>query len=186
MRHLLWLVPVGLLLAAFGAACGGSERPRTLAEYVDRLDAIFSNTSTRIDEINAKFEDANTEAETDEEHMDAFRVLFEEMAKAADGVTDQLESLRPPSPLLDDEHAELVGSAANVASILEDFSRRADESQSLEEMRKLFAELEDPQYDAAVLRMGNACGFFENLATDNGIDLELRCSFVDVGTEHSQ
>ena len=102
MRRLLWLGPIGLLLAAYGAACGGGqEDPRTLQEYIDRLDAIFSDASTRTDEINSEFRDANGEAETDEEHMNAFRSLFEDMAESFDDVVAKLESLRPPSTMTD-------------------------------------------------------------------------------------
>lgn len=187
MRRLLWLGPIGLLLAAFGAACGGGGGggPLTFREYIDSLGSIFSDASTRADEINAEFRDANTAAETDEEHMNAFRGLFEDMSDSFDDVVDDLESLRPPASLLDKSHNELVASAADVASIVEDFSRRADESESLEEMRELFAELDDPDYDDAVQRMGNACVFFEDLATDNGLNLELGCAFAAVGPERS-
>lgn len=185
MRRLLWLGPIGLLLAAIGVACGGGqEDPRTLQEYVDRLDAIFENASQLADEINAEFRDANAEAETDEEHMNAFRGLFEDMAESFDDVVDKLESLRPPLTILDEEHDELTGSAANIASIVEDFSRRADESESLDDMRELFAELEEPEYDDAADRMSEACVFFEVLASDNGIELELECAFASAGDDH--
>ncbi len=186
MRRLFWLAPIGLLLAAFSAACGGGqEDPRTFPEYIDRLDAIFGDATTRADEINAKFRDANAEAETDEEHMDAFRGLFKDMERSLRRVVDELESFRPPSPILDEEHDELAASAASIASILEDFSRRADESESLDEMRELFAELDEPRYDDAALRMSSACLLFEYLARDNGIDVELGCAFSDLGDEQA-
>ncbi len=184
MRRLLWLAPIGLLLAAFSAACGGGqEDPRTFPEYIDRLDAIFGDATTRADEINAKFRDANEEAETDEEHMDAFRGLFKDMAKSLRRVVDELESFRPPALIIEEEHDELAASAASIASILEDFSRRADESESVDEMRELFAELDEPQYDDAALRMSSACLLFEDLASDSGIDVELGCAFSDLGGE---
>lgn len=184
MRRLLWLGPIGLLVAVLVGGCGGEGDPRTLREYVDRLDAIFSHASTRADEINGEFKDANAEAETDEEHMDAFRGLFEDMAESFDDLADELESLRPPAPLLlEEEHGELVASAANVASILEDFSRRADESESLDEMQQLFAELNDPRYDEAARRMGRACLFFQDLANANRIALHLECALAALGRE---
>lgn len=85
-----------------------------------------------------------------------------------------MESLDPPSEA-EAAHSVFVRELRFRVELMESLADRAAEVESLSGLEEVFAEFEDPEFEVAAVRFDDACRALEQVAADNGIEVDLDC-----------
>ncbi len=165
LRSLAFVLTAVSLIAvgSFAAACGGDEEATPIEKYFARLD-----------ELGAQYEANLQTPEAASEEEDALKVFQENLAdslalfsKFANGVSD----LEPPDEIKS-QHEELTEAMRALANTWNEYSDEVSNVVSLEELEALVT---GGELDTAGARYEQACLVMEQLATDNGVAINLNC-----------
>ena len=159
---------MGLLLGvgAVAAACGGGEEELSLEEYFQKLETISDDLRERGEAFDP---------ETGElPNIDTLQRLLSEGVSAFQDALNEAENLDPPSEVKG-AHDTFLQEARARMEVFESLADRAAEVESLSGLEDVFAEFEDPDSEAADVRFDDACRALEQVAADNGIELDLGC-----------
>lgn len=202
LRMLLPAMLLGVLLAlgAFSAACGGdsnddegnqptatavAETPEAtddageggptnepdapssdLEEYFQELDAAENTLRS-----GAESADADLTALNDSTPPDEVIAAFEDAQAVVDQFVSDLQALDPP-PETAVAHEETVAAYQAVSGIVSDAIDLVESGGTLQEAVTLLTSPEATEVDAATDAL---CGALEQIATDNGIEVDLGC-----------
>lgn len=157
------LVGFGLV----GGACGGDGGgdALTLEEYFERVDELenkqLADSQAIDDELDLLDEDL-----TVDEVADSFQEQIDVLRELRDGLDD----LNPPDEA-QDAHDEVVDSLEASADEFEDLLDEFRDEDSVEDAFAAVGEADTPESDRAT----EACIDLQQVAADNGIDVELDC-----------
>lgn len=163
------------------AACGGDEEEGTatpaagtqqaveeeelsLDEYFRQFDRISDEAQTRVQRL---------ESEAVGQDIDASQDFYDGLVSIFGQTFNDLKNLQPPSDAWD-VHNEFVAASAEMQASLEDLSERLADVESLSDLQTLLAE-PMPAFETAGERMDNACFRLQEIADENGIDVDLEC-----------
>jgi hypothetical protein len=176
-RRVLGFLLVTALLFGVGAitaACGGGEDELTLEEYFQKLQTISDDLEEREKALDIEFEMAFDPETSPDTSVDTAQRVMGEAASASREVFDDVDSLDPPSEV-EDAHNEFLREGRATTRLLETLADRAAEVESLFGLEDVHAELEGPDFEAAGVRLEDACRALEGIAADNGIEVDLDC-----------
>lgn len=159
------LIAVSLLaLGSFAAGCGGDDEALSIEEYFGRLDALNAQFEADLQEVDTE----NAEEEDLKLIQANFANTVALLATFAGGVSD----LEPPNEIKS-QHKEVAEALRAYADALGgDYLDQVSNLDSIEELQALAV---DEELVAAGARAGEACLVLEQLAADNGIEVNLNC-----------
>ena len=166
------LTLIAALFLAFGAiaaACGGGDGALTLEEFLQRVEELDDEQTTREGEIEAQLGDLETLEEA--EALARIRDLFPQFVALLVDFVDGLAALEPPEEAAD-LHEEAVSAGREVVRLFSDLVGEVENAESIEDF---FAAFENEEFQVAVERFDQACLDAEQLAADNGIEIDLDC-----------
>jgi len=108
------------------------------------------------------------------EDIEATRDYFDSFDAIVRQAVNDLKGLNPPAEARA-AHDEFVAGGAEMLASLEDFSDRLAEVESPSGLAALFAE-PMPALDAAQQRATDACLQLQEIADENGIEVDLECA----------
>jgi len=163
-----------LILATFVAgpllltACGGDEQ-LTLDEYLQRFKEISETSGTQADAIIEEYETKGVgeDLQATQDYLGAYGTLARQVLK-------ELNNLHPPTQARD-AHEGYVAAHSDAMGLLEDLSDRVADLESPSSLPELLAELDGPDFDKANQRIARSCLELQEIADQNGIDVDLRC-----------
>ena len=166
------VVAVTLLAGALGLAACDDDGDDELSteEYFRRLQELEDRFEDRSDEIDEAIGDVFDAELTDETREDIEQYLAD-ASDAIDDYREDLDDLDPPEEA-EDAHERAVEGAEELRETFEDWRDRLEDADSVEEL------FEDADIDA-LERLSDACSDLEELAQDNGIDVELNCEELE-------
>ena len=169
------LSAVVLALAAVAFACGGGgDGKLSLDEYFQKIDEVQENN-------DATF--ATQEAEAGEPSADA---TGEELAQfLRESVTSSAATLRdsgaaaadiePPDEVAD-AHADIVAAINDLVAAIDDMADSVPDTLTLAELENAGATFfNSDELNAADEQFVAACNALEEIASDNGITVDLAC-----------
>ncbi len=153
-----------LALASFAAACGSDDEALSIEEYFGRLDALNARFEADLQEVDTE----NAEEEDLKLIQANFANTVAVLATFAGGVSD----LEPPDEIKS-QHEEVAEALRAYADALGgDYFDQVSNLDSIEELQALAV---DEELVAAGARVGEACLVLEQLAADNGIQIDFNC-----------
>ncbi len=171
-RLFVALVAAAMLLTfgAFAAACGGDGGP-SLEEYFSEIEPITDDLVARRAALQPEASAARDPAASEEESSAAAQRLFEGTATIYSDSSHGLGGIDPPAEA-EDAHIELVVGFAAVEAECHDAADGAAEVESRSEITELLRGCESVD---AFARVRAPCRALEDLAEDNGIQVNLNC-----------
>lgn len=167
-----WIaLPTLMFALAIGAAGCGDDGGGELAldDYFERLEEIDREFTERSDEAASEL-DAETDGEENlDDVRDEYRDAFDEFREIGEGFVDEVRDLDPP------ETAQAAHDAAVSAyeTLLAELRVVIDEFENAATFDDLRGRLSG--YEAAAGRVRETCAELEQLAVDEGIEIDLQC-----------
>jgi len=165
---LLWryVLVVAALMAGslLLSACGGGEEELDLDEYFRRFEDITDAADTSMDRLVS--EGVGEDIEATRDYFDSFDAILRQ-------ALNDVKDIHPPAEARA-AHDEFVAGGAEMLASFEDFSDRLAEVESPSGLAALFAE-PMPALDAAQQRVTDACLQLQEIADENGIEVDLEC-----------
>lgn len=175
------LVPLALIavmVLAFGAiaaACGdggdGGGDELTLEEYFQRLETIGQDYDDAGSALNQEMEAKFDAAAPEDEQIALFRDFLDEALPLVSDFVNDLDDLSPPAAAAD-AHNDAVEAGQDLVGMFENVIVVADEATLFADAAAL---LDAPGFTEASDSFTNACLALQEIADDNGIDVDLRC-----------
>ena len=170
------LLLTALLLGAstIAAACGGGDEELSLEEYFQKLQTSSDDLEQRGEASASELGD-DFDPETGElPSIDTLQRILSEGVSAFQDALNEVESLDPPSEVKG-AHDTFLQEARARMEVFESLADRAAEAESLSDLEDVFAEFEGPDFEAADIRFEDACRGLEQVAAENGIEVDLNC-----------
>jgi hypothetical protein len=145
----------------------------SLRDYFQRIDAVFGEAVERVGALQREFDAALAAASTDEEEVEAGKDYMNASAALADDVFDALSDMSAPAKA-EGAHNELIASEAAVDALFGELVVELANVQSGHQLQTLLAETK-PRFVSARERLGDACSTLQEIANDNGTDVDLEC-----------
>jgi len=174
MKSLAMLAAAALLvgLATFGVACKNGGGGLSLEEYFQKLDSVQ-------EQADATF--ATQEASTGEPSQDASgeelaAFLRDNVTSSADVLRDaaaDVNDLEPPDEVAD-AHSDLVAATNDLVAAFDDMAGSVPDTLTLAELEQ-GAFFNSDELNAADEQFVAACNALEQIASDNGITVDLAC-----------
>jgi hypothetical protein len=175
------LIPLALIVAlllSLGAvvtACGdddgdGNGGALTLDEYFEEAGALNDAFSEQGDELDVDMEEALAALEDEGEILDLFDQSFSDQLDNVRDFVNGLADLDPPAEVKD-AHDEAVEAFRDFTDLLEDYLDDLGDAESFTD----FEVLDDTALNEANELVAAACLAVEEIAADNGIDVDLDC-----------
>jgi hypothetical protein len=169
------IAAVGIaLVMGVATACGDGEDKLSVEEYFQKLQTISDDLREREEALGSEFQTAFDPETSPDAAIDTLGRVLGEGASASREVFDDVDSLDPPSEV-EDAHNEFLREGRATTRLLETLADRAAEVESLFGLEDVHAELEGPDFEAAGVRLEDACRALEGIAADNGIEVDLDC-----------
>lgn len=157
-----------------GEGDGAGSDAEALEDYFAELRAIIDNNGEQAAALEEMYPDAFEDPQETADWYVGFLALFED-------VRDQIADVDPPEAL-EDEHEDFVGSAEAIPELIETVQEALEDIETLDEMDDFFAEDEDYfALDAAFADFGAACQALQDVADEEGVDVDLDCGGEDTG-----
>jgi hypothetical protein len=170
VRGLLIVAGAAISLGFAVVACGGGGGSLSLDEYFQKVDALDQESADRTDELDRDFESA--------EDVDEARDLIAELIAVSDDFRDGLAGLDAPDEAADAQAKALEGFDAFIAELtaaLED----AGDATTVDDLYEALLSIDE----AGINQATEACLELEEIASENGIDVDLDCGEEDEGTD---
>lgn len=163
-RSILWLGPVGLLLAigTLAGACGSSGGSLSLEDYFQKVDALDEESSNKTSGLDDELQ------ATDD--VDEARDLITELIAAFDEFRDSLADLDAPDEAADAQASTIEGFDAFIAELTGALESASDAT-TIDELYGAFLNVDESGVNQAT----EACIELEQIANDNGIDVDFDC-----------
>ena len=161
------IATVLIALGGLAAACGGAgDGALRLEEYFQRLDELEGELEERSGDISAQ-----AEGLSEEEMTDQAPDLLGDQSTALHAFLDNLAELEPPEEAAN-LHEEVVQAMEGFVELFDEALDVLKEADSLDDP---FAPFETGELEAAGTRIDRVCVEVEQLAAENGIDIDLNC-----------
>ncbi len=181
------LALIAALLLAFGVfavACDGSSDNTsgellTIEEYFQRHEALSHEVAERGGDVQAQFADEAESADSQEERFEPFLEAYQDFVNESltifTGFVDGIRDLDPPAELAD-AHKEFVEAGDDNLAAAQNL---VDQVEAVESEADFDALSEDGNAAEAGIRFNDACLALQDIADENGIDVDLACDDVE-------
>jgi hypothetical protein len=159
------IVTLLLALGTVTGACGGGEK-LTLEEYFQQMQAITAEAVEEADALDEQIDDL------EEDDFEGLRGLFVANTAITSEVFDEMDGMDPPAEV-QDAHNEFVAAGGQMVELMEAFGDDLADVESTSELEQAFDRLVG--LEEATVRIDTACLALEEIAADNGIDVDLDC-----------
>ena len=149
----------------------GGETAPSLEEYFSEIQAISDDANAGRAALSPEFQTARDPAASEEQSIAAGQRLFEGLAMIASEARDRLRGIDPPAAA-EDAHDELALATAAIEEECQDTADRAAEVESRSDILELAVECESVE---AFSQYRVPCRALEEIADDNGIQVNLTC-----------
>lgn len=168
---LIAVLPLGLVIIS---ACGGGDGSLTLEEYLRRFDALGEDFLNDGDRLVEDVRQAEEDAETQEEEADILRNFWARVSDRYEEAIADMGGLEPP-PEAREAHSEWLAVQREATDFVGGLNDRAQRATSLDEIAELNSEFDGPIATDLSERGDAACLGLQDIADDNGIDVDLEC-----------
>ncbi len=149
----------------------GGETAPSLEEYFSEIQAISDDANAGRAALSSEFQTARDPGASEEQSVAAAQRLFEGLAMVASEARDRLRGIDPPAAAKD-AHDELALATAAIEEECQDTADRAAEVESRSDILELAVECESVE---AFSQYRVPCRALEEIADDNGIQVNLTC-----------
>jgi hypothetical protein len=166
---LLLLACGGIVVACGGGGGGGGgggEGGQSLEEYFQALTAVK-------DDLGAKANAAEEEFPTAFQESAATRDYLVETTSIIEEAVDALRAIDPPQQV-QSAHSDFIDALAASQELWAELVDELGDAPSLSDVADI-SERYGPDLDAASARFETTCSALEDIATANGIDVDLEC-----------
>ncbi len=169
---LYFLVILVVALGSAAVACGGGGQ-LSLEEYLQRLEAARDDASQRSEELAEESDEERDAASTDEEWLDATLGLWDGFAPILDDFIDDLRGLNPPAEA-EGPHNDLGNAELDVLELIKQLIDQLEDTESRSEAEAIEEQFQE-DVDEISERVDGALCALQDLADENGIDVDLEC-----------
>ena len=157
----LFIAALVLALGTIAAACGGGGA-LSLQEYFQKLDAVQNDAAARSEALGQPAQE-----------LQALRDFSDEATALFSEVKGSLDDLEPPGEA-QDAHKEMVAAFTEQLGLFRDLADKLADAKSLSEVQEELANLVT-ELDSVGERMEETCLALQQIADDEGIDVDLEC-----------
>ena len=161
----------GATPAADETPAPGGETAASLEEYFSEIQAISDDANAGRAALSSEFQTARDPGASEEQSVAAAQRLFEGLTMVASEARDRLRGIDPPAAAKD-AHDELALATAAIEEECQDTADRAAEVESRSDILELAVECESVE---AFSQYRVPCRALEEIADDNGIQVNLTC-----------
>lgn len=150
-------------------SCNGSARELSLEGYFERLVSLNGRVEERGDQLEAQLS-VGLENASNEEAISLYRDFFEQSVPLTRDLLDDLRDLDPP-PGIREAHERFVVAFEELTKGYEDAATQLENVQTRVGAEEMMVQVILP----AALAGEEACLDLEDIAHENGIDVDLEC-----------
>lgn len=166
------------LMTLLAAGCSddgdGDAEELTLEEYFAQVESAFETSSNTTEQLNTDLDNSLSEAATFEEQLTALQAfvdgasdLYQDSITAMEGLPPPVEAEQPHNDFIE-ATTDIANATGALSDGLEDAEDNADVTELLDEFESEIAE--------SLFAVDQACEDLQDLADDNSIDADLRCT----------
>lgn len=138
-----------------------------MEQYFQRLDEVDNQAAERFDKLEGRLQPGLAP----DEALDLVQELIPQQIAILRDLLEGMEELEPPAEVAD-AHQEAVDALRAFIDLSEDIRDQAAEAESFAEVTELLGSEESV---AADQRLVETCQALEQVASDNGITIDLDC-----------
>ena len=162
-----------LVFGAIAAACGPDGEQLTLEEYFRRSQTLVDDQGKRSSPVETKLVENLESATSLEEQVEASRAFFSFALSEIEEFIQNLRDLDPPAEV-EDAHNQMADGFQEVAVFTENLIDQLNGVDSEAALTALFTD-----YVSVFEPLEAPCRALEEIADDNGIEIDLDCESVE-------
>ena len=162
-----YLLAISALMAVLLLVTCGGDGTSDLDRYFRQLEDIEAVAEARANALNEQSQGLGQDIEVTRSYFEGFEAIQQE-------TLDGLNGMRPPAEV-GDAHAEYVAALQQALALTVGFADRLAAAASSSDLEAVLAGLNDTSFDAISQRLSGACLELQGIATDKGIEVDLRC-----------
>ncbi len=157
-------VGVAIGLAGLATACDEDGGSMSMGEYFQEFEELGDESDAKSDEINEQSDDIGPG------EFDKLRDLTEDARDVLEDFINDVDELDPPAEV-EDAHDRFLDAASGFVDEFDDIIREFFDEDDEDALADGAAALNAVDFSA----VGGACDELQQLANDNGIDVDLGC-----------